>query len=169
MVGVPPSSALLGGFAMGARVSLLWQHRANAKCQRVLVLALCLVRGCVANRLTICTFIANSQLLFLQPWVNQKCDMTRGSVVAEGPRDAFLSTAAQLYEKLHLERLELGEWRCRLRDKTRDQTYVLTVYFRLILRPMYSVVTRFIIRSIYSGKIGSWFFLQLLGLNVKMC
>jgi len=35
--------ALLGGFAIGARVALLWQHSANAKCQRVLVLALCLV------------------------------------------------------------------------------------------------------------------------------
>ena len=43
MVGVPPSCALLGGFAIGARVSLLWQHSANAKCQRVLVLAVCLV------------------------------------------------------------------------------------------------------------------------------
>jgi len=35
--------ALLGGFAIGPRVSLLWQHSRNAKCQRVLVLALCLV------------------------------------------------------------------------------------------------------------------------------
>jgi len=42
MVGVPPSCALLGRFAIGARVSLLWQHSANAKCQPVLVLALCL-------------------------------------------------------------------------------------------------------------------------------
>jgi len=32
---MPPSSALLGGFAIGARVALLWQHNANAKCQRV--------------------------------------------------------------------------------------------------------------------------------------
>jgi len=36
------TTALLGGFAVGARVSLLWQHSANAKCQRVLVLALCM-------------------------------------------------------------------------------------------------------------------------------
>jgi len=43
MVGVHPSCALLGGFAVGARVALLWQHSINAKCQRVLVLALCLV------------------------------------------------------------------------------------------------------------------------------
>ena len=43
MVGVPPSCALLGRFAIGARVSLLWQHSTNAKWQRVLVLALCLV------------------------------------------------------------------------------------------------------------------------------
>ena len=41
--GCSPSCALLGGFAIGARVSLLWQDSANAKCQRVLVLALCLV------------------------------------------------------------------------------------------------------------------------------
>jgi len=41
MVGVPPSCALLGGFAIGARVTLQWQHSANAKCQLVLVLALC--------------------------------------------------------------------------------------------------------------------------------
>jgi len=40
---VGPNCALLGGFAIGARVSLLWQHSPNAKCQRVLVLALCLV------------------------------------------------------------------------------------------------------------------------------
>jgi len=43
MVGVVPSCALLGGFAIGARISLLWQHSANAKCQRVLVLVLFLV------------------------------------------------------------------------------------------------------------------------------
>jgi len=30
-----PSCAVLGGFAIGARVALLWQHNANAKCQRV--------------------------------------------------------------------------------------------------------------------------------------
>jgi len=38
-----PSRALLDGLAIGARVALLWQHSANAKCQRVLVLAVCLV------------------------------------------------------------------------------------------------------------------------------
>jgi len=27
-----PSCALLAGFAIGARVALLWQHNANAKC-----------------------------------------------------------------------------------------------------------------------------------------
>ena len=43
MVGGAPSCALFGGFTIGARVALLWQHSANAKCQRVLVLALCLV------------------------------------------------------------------------------------------------------------------------------
>jgi len=43
MVGTAPSCALLGGFAIGARVSLLWQHSANAICQRVLAFALCLV------------------------------------------------------------------------------------------------------------------------------
>jgi len=39
---MPPSCALLGGLAIGARVALLWQHKANAKCY-MLVLALCLV------------------------------------------------------------------------------------------------------------------------------
>ena len=29
MVGMPPSSELLGGFAIGARVALVWQHNAN--------------------------------------------------------------------------------------------------------------------------------------------
>ena len=29
MVEAPPSGALLGGFAIGARVALLWQHNAN--------------------------------------------------------------------------------------------------------------------------------------------
>jgi len=38
-----PSCALLGGFAISAWVTLLWQHSTNAKCQRVLVLAVCLV------------------------------------------------------------------------------------------------------------------------------
>jgi len=33
---VAPICAVLGGFAVDARVSLLWQHSANAKCQRVL-------------------------------------------------------------------------------------------------------------------------------------
>ena len=37
------SCALLAGFAIGARVALLWQHSANAKCQRMLVLAICQV------------------------------------------------------------------------------------------------------------------------------
>jgi len=32
---MPPSCAVLGGFAIGARVALLWQHNANAKCLRV--------------------------------------------------------------------------------------------------------------------------------------
>jgi len=40
---VPSSCALLGEFAVGVRVALLWQHSANAKCQRVFVLTLCLV------------------------------------------------------------------------------------------------------------------------------
>ena len=31
----------MGGFAIGARVSLLWRHSPNVKCQRVLVRALC--------------------------------------------------------------------------------------------------------------------------------
>jgi len=46
--GVPPNCVLFGGFAIGARVSLLWQHSANAKCQRVLVLAPCLVQRVLA-------------------------------------------------------------------------------------------------------------------------
>ena len=28
-IGMPPSCALLGGFAIGARVAFLWQHNAN--------------------------------------------------------------------------------------------------------------------------------------------
>jgi len=31
-LGMPSSCALLGGFQIGARVALLWQHSANAKC-----------------------------------------------------------------------------------------------------------------------------------------
>ena len=45
-----PSCALLGGFAIGARVALLWQHNTNAKRQRVLVLALCLVVTATSRR-----------------------------------------------------------------------------------------------------------------------
>jgi len=40
---MPPSCALLGGFAIGAQVVLLWQHNANAKSQRVLCTPVCLV------------------------------------------------------------------------------------------------------------------------------
>jgi len=44
MVGAPSSCALLGGFAIGARGFRCYDNIApNAKCQRVLVLALCLV------------------------------------------------------------------------------------------------------------------------------
>ena len=32
---MPASRTLLGGFAIGARVALLWQHTANAKCWQV--------------------------------------------------------------------------------------------------------------------------------------
>jgi len=34
VVGDTPSCAVLGGFAIDARAALLWQHNANAKCQR---------------------------------------------------------------------------------------------------------------------------------------
>jgi len=47
MVEVRPSCALLGGFPIGAWISLLWQHSTNAKCQRVLVLAVCLACFCI--------------------------------------------------------------------------------------------------------------------------
>jgi len=44
VVGDAPSCTLLGGFAIGARVALLWQHNANANVSEyMLVLALCLV------------------------------------------------------------------------------------------------------------------------------
>jgi len=43
---MPSSHALLGGFAIGAQVALIWQRSTNAKCQRVLVLTLCLVLDC---------------------------------------------------------------------------------------------------------------------------
>jgi len=48
--GLPRSCAVLGGSAIGARVSLLWQNSANAKCQPVLLLALCLVHRIHRNR-----------------------------------------------------------------------------------------------------------------------
>ena len=41
MVGVPSSCALLGGFAIGARVSLLLQHSAEREMSASVVLALC--------------------------------------------------------------------------------------------------------------------------------
>ena len=73
MVGVPSSCALLGGFAIGAQVSLLWQHTyvnlwpytlqmhiaRNAKCQRVLVLALWLVSNVCG-----CTSVSRLSLVF---------------------------------------------------------------------------------------------------------
>ena len=65
MVGDAPSCALLDGFAIGARVALLWQHSANTKCQRVLVLALCLVR-LVADSLCICCTSYNKLYDFVE-------------------------------------------------------------------------------------------------------
>jgi len=44
--GCPPSCALLGGFAIGARDRWYGNIAPNAKCQRVLVLALCAVYCC---------------------------------------------------------------------------------------------------------------------------
>ena len=44
MIVVPSSCALFGGFAICVRISLLYDNIVpNAKCQRVLVLALCMV------------------------------------------------------------------------------------------------------------------------------
>ena len=52
-----PCCALLGRFAICAWVSFLWQHSANVKCRRVLVLTICLVvtakgtnLGCNSNQ-----------------------------------------------------------------------------------------------------------------------
>ena len=44
---MPPSCALLVGFAIGARVALLWQHDARTRnvSEYMLVLVLCLVRS----------------------------------------------------------------------------------------------------------------------------
>jgi len=58
MVEVPHHCALLGGFAVGAWVALLWQHSSNVKCQQVLVLALCLVVIVVMTGLTVCSHAA---------------------------------------------------------------------------------------------------------------
>jgi len=56
MVGVRSSCALLGGFTIGARVSFYDNIAPNAKCQRVPVLALCLIY--TINRQT-CQQLAN--------------------------------------------------------------------------------------------------------------
>ena len=42
--GMPPSCALLGGFAIGAWGALLCQHNANTKCQRVHACTRCMPR-----------------------------------------------------------------------------------------------------------------------------
>ena len=65
--GVSPSCARLGRFAIATRVSLLWQHSANAKCQRVLVLTLCLVlsQWRQRNAVVSCAIIACNALQFL--------------------------------------------------------------------------------------------------------
>ena len=63
-----PSCPLLGGFAIGGQVVLLWQHSANAKCQQVLVLAVCLVcissESCVVDILD----VALTLLVACQEW-----------------------------------------------------------------------------------------------------
>jgi len=63
--GVPPSCALLGGFAIVAQVSLI---KSNAKCQWVLVLALCLVQiSFVRSSLP----MAYDNLYFINKWYRQ--------------------------------------------------------------------------------------------------
>jgi len=49
---MPPSCALLGGFAIGARVALQWQHSANRiyKCEREM-LASALYSLCLVEKL----------------------------------------------------------------------------------------------------------------------
>jgi len=47
--GVPSSCALLGGFAIGTRVSLLRQHNVKCKMSSRLVLTLCLVNLFCSN------------------------------------------------------------------------------------------------------------------------
>jgi len=57
---MPSSCALSSWFAIGAWVSLLWQHSTNAKCQRVLVLVLCLVYYCYHIFIVVVIFSSRS-------------------------------------------------------------------------------------------------------------
>jgi len=63
---VPSSCALLGGLAVGAQVSLSYDNIApNAKCQRMLLLSLCLVINMAALRSRCGHYVFVLFLLFL--------------------------------------------------------------------------------------------------------
>jgi len=62
--GMPRNCALLGGFAISARVALLWEHSANTKCQRVLVLAPWLVYFCAFDEVMFTCLVSRLCLLF---------------------------------------------------------------------------------------------------------
>ena len=75
MVGVPSSCALLGGFAIGARVSLLWQHTLCT------LIALCTSNECGAERemsASACTrsmpscYIEQNKIMLFRPKNNSR-------------------------------------------------------------------------------------------------
>jgi len=62
--GVPSSCALLGGCAIGAWVSLLWQHSAEREMSASVVLALCLVYlFCLPLFATALTAVLSAQII----------------------------------------------------------------------------------------------------------
>ena len=133
-----PLIVQLGGFVIGARVSLLWQHSANAKCQWVLVglLALCLVillLGILkqtgasfwapAKRTSSCPRIANSYRQCSPKWYCRQ-------------RVATLWTSQKFREKLSSENHENQN-----RGPTVNSTSPIVLHFRILLfGPSFSVL-----------------------------
>jgi len=69
---MPPSCALLGGFAIGASVVLLWQHKANANVSEyMLVLALCLVVSVGGKDLSVVTALTVLVVQYSVTFVSQ--------------------------------------------------------------------------------------------------
>ena len=65
MVGVPPTCALLDGFAIGARDSLLWRHSAEREMLASTCTCPCLLMAAIVQAIIFCPVLSSIFLFFL--------------------------------------------------------------------------------------------------------